>query len=144
VDFGTTRVQVETTLSSLLGAPTGHPNSGCEREYSQIEWNDLVVEFYNGIFIGYRDLQGGWSTLMSAKQSGRGPKPQLTTSSGIGLDSTRGELEAAYPTLRQTGSFTWTSPDGIHFVIDSEGLATYPPPLDTPVREIKIGTCGDF
>ena len=139
VGFGATFSQVKSALSAYLGESTGEPDSGCGPEWTQIEWHDLVVEFHVGVFSGYRDILGGWPP--TSNKTGRSPDPSVATSNGVGLGGTLGQLKSAYPDAYQSGSFTWTSPDGIHFVIES---VNYPPSLDSPIAEIKIGTCGDF
>lgn len=145
VSFGASEDQVESILEPSLSAPSATPLSGCDlthgpRQFIEIEWNDLVVEFNEGSFVGYRDILGGWSSIGSFGTPSGPSRPAITTATGIGLGSTLAQLKEAYPGLVQTGSFTWTSPDGIHFVLESG------PPVSaqSTVMEIKTGTCGDF
>ncbi|MGH9016202.1 MAG: hypothetical protein ACRDY1_00505 [Acidimicrobiales bacterium] len=145
VSFGANPSAVESALEPDLGAPTATPRSGCAYshgppQFTEIEWGDLVVEFNEGFFVGYRDIVGGWASIGSVERATGAPDPVLTTSSGIGLGSTYAQLQAAYPGLIHAGSFTWTSPNGIHFLFGSD--PTMNP--DSTVTEIKTGTCGDF
>jgi hypothetical protein len=141
VSYGASPGQVESILNPTLSTPSATPVSGCAYDtgppqFTEIEWNELAVEFNEGFFVGYRDILGG---LNSSSTTGN-PDPDITTATGIGLGATFAQLEKAYPDLQQTGSFTWTSPDGIHFVF---GSAT-PMSAQSTIDEIKTGTCGDF
>ena len=142
VSFGASPAQVESALGPLLGLWTASPESGCDpHQFSEIEWDDLVVEFNQGFFTGYRDILGGWTSIGSPRTPSGPPNPKITTAAGIGVADSLSQLESAYPGLKQSGSFTFTSADRIHFVVESNA---YPPAADSPIDEIKIGTCGDF
>ena len=140
VSFGATPEQVQTALSPLLQSPTGTPESGCDaRQFKEIEWNDLIVEFNEGFFTGYRYVLGGQAAIGKLVQSTGPPNPVITTSTDIGLGSTLAQLDQAYPGIPQFGSFTLTS-DRMHFVFDpSRSLSP-----QSKITEIKTGTCGDF
>jgi hypothetical protein len=145
VSFGASPRQVESILDPTLSAPTATPVSGCAYhqgppQFTEIEWGDLVVEFNEGFFVGYRDILGGWSSIGSFSSPTGNPDPAFTTATGIGLGSSFAQLQMAYPGLARTGSFTWTSPGGIHFVLGSAA----PVSAQSTIIEIKTGTCGDF
>jgi hypothetical protein len=141
VSYGASPSQVESILNPTLSAPTATPSSGCAYDrgppqFTEIEWDDLAVEFNEGFFVGYRDISGG----LNSSSSNLTPGPDITTAAGIGLGATFAQLKEAYPDLVQTGSFTWTSPDGIHFVFESATSMS----AQSTIDEIKTGTCGDF
>lgn len=141
VSYGASPGQVESILNPRLSAPTSTPLSGCAYDkgppqFTEIEWDDLAVEFNEGFFVGYRDISEG----LNSSSSTRTPGPIITTATGIGLGATFAQLKEAYPGLVQTGSFTWTSPDGIHFVFESATSMS----VQSTIDEIKTGTCGDF
>jgi hypothetical protein len=141
VSYGASPGEVESILNPTLSTPTATPLSGCAYDkgppqFTEIEWNDLAVEFNEGFFVGYRDILGG---LNSSSSTGT-PDPDITTATGIGLGATFAQLKEAYPNLWQSGSFTWTSPNGINFVFESATSMS----TQSTIDEIKTGTCGDF
>jgi hypothetical protein len=142
--FGSSEDETVKALSAYFGSPTGQPASGCDQQWTEVAWNDLIVEFLDHIFIGYRYLVGASEYTQTTDLPAGVISPTLETITGIDLTSTLGQLERTYPDVQQTGSFQWTSPDGIHFVVDSDQTTTYPPPPSSTISEIKIGTCGDF
>jgi hypothetical protein len=141
VEFGATEAETDAAIAAYLGPPTGDPPSGCVGQWIQLEWNDLIVEFLDGRLIGYRYLLGGYDSTQTAIDRQSTPVPKLATETGISLGSTLGQVKATYPGLVQTGSFAWTSQDGIHFAAYSN---SYPSPPSSSITEVKIGTCGDW
>ncbi|MGB3312482.1 MAG: hypothetical protein WBG32_22255 [Nodosilinea sp.] len=83
--FGTDMAVVENALTELLGEPVeSGENSECGSGPQMItQWpNGLALHAADGEFIG-------WSASPNTDAD-------LTTIAGVGIDSTRGELEAAY------------------------------------------------
>lgn len=138
VSFGASSSSVTNRLTAVLGAPTGHPSAGCAGDYSQVAWHDLIAQFRNGRFSGYRYLAGGpagvsptITTLRSATV------PKLATATGITLGDTFAEVRRAYPVLRQSGSDFWRTASGIVFAFD----APTDPVATSLIYEIKNDAC---
>ncbi len=114
-------------LSAELGSPSDLPASGCTGPYRDVEWHDLVVQFKNGRFSGYRY----W-----VSRPHETVEPRLRTRRGITVGSTFRDLRRAYA-LTQTGTDFWSA-QGLTF-----GLSgfTYPSPPSAPVYEVKVTVC---
>ena len=125
--IGTSERAATQALSADLGTPSGRPASGCRGPYRDVEWHDLIVQFEDGRFTGYRY----W-----VSQPHMAVDPRLRTSRGITLGSTFGELRRAY-VLTQTGTDFWSA-QGLTFGLS--GLA-YPSPPSAPVYEVKVTVC---
>jgi len=138
VSFGASTSSATKSITGVLGAPTGNPSAGCTGEYSQTAWHDLIAQFKNGNFAGYRYLAGGSSGLSPTTTSIRGAKvPRLATTTGITLGDTLAEVRRAYPRLDKSGSDTWRTSGGIVFAFFDEGDAI----PTSPIYEIKNDVC---
>jgi hypothetical protein len=138
VSFGVSASSATTTLTAVLGAPTGHPSAGCDGDYSQVAWHDLIAQFRNGRFTGYRYVAGGLPGISPTITTLRAEKvPELATATGITLGDTFAEVKRAYPELRQSGSEFWRTASGIVFAFDAPGYAT----ATSPIYEIKNDVC---
>jgi len=125
-------------LVTLLGRPTAYPPPGCVGGYRNVEWHDLIVQFKQGRFAGYRY----WYTQLSQGVTSQGVPhepgtPTLFTGKGVTLGSTFGAVKRAYPHLTQTGTDFWSS-GGLTFAVVA---AQYPAPPSAPVYEIKVNAC---
>lgn len=114
-------------LSTELGRPSDLPASGCTGPYRDVAWHDLIVQFKNGRFSGYRY----WVSQPHEKV-----EPKLRTRRGITVGSTFRDLRRAYA-LTQTGTDFWSA-QGLTFGLS--GL-TYPSPPSAPVYEVKVTVC---
>jgi hypothetical protein len=147
VPVGAPKARAVAALQRLLGPPNAtFASPGCGRRFTEVAWRDLVVEFREGQFSGYRFAEGGWPH--SGQQSpdrvtSKKPTPPLSTASGITLGSTVGELRHAYGALRMTGAVQWTASNDLNFVESSTVRNTRLP--DNRIVEIHTKTCGtDF
>jgi hypothetical protein len=133
--FGSSTRSVTRAVSEKLGPPTGHPDAGCVGGYTEMEWNDLIVQFRHGRFSGYRY----WVNSSGSPSPSAWPvSPKLRTAKGISLGSTFAQLKREYR-LTQTGSDFWKAPNNIVFALNSQ---TYPSPPSSPIYEIKsYGVC---
>jgi len=138
VSFGAPSTLVTNKLSALLGAPTGHPPAGCDGDYSQVAWHDLIAQFRDGRFAGYRYVAGGSAGVSPTSTTLRSAtRPKLATASGITLGDTFAEVRRAYPVLHQSGSNFWRTASGIVFAFDpATGHVT-----TSPIYEIKNDVC---
>ncbi|HXR21836.1 MAG TPA: hypothetical protein VN786_04705, partial [Acidimicrobiales bacterium] len=59
-NFGEPAALSTEAITAVLGAPTGHPSAGCTGRYTQAAWHDLIVQFNEGRFTGYRYVAGGF------------------------------------------------------------------------------------
>jgi hypothetical protein len=143
VRFGLAKREAVAELSTLFGAPSGRGvNTGCGARYTEVEWGDLVAEFRSSRFSGFRDVEGGYplTTPGSPRVSITG-SPRVATATYISLGSTLGQARATSGRLRRIGADMWKSPNGLVFV---DSALRDPVPASSRIREIKIGTCGDF
>ena len=125
-------------LVTLLGRPTTYPPPDCVGGYRNVEWRDLIVQFKQGRFAGYRY----WYTQLSQGVTSQGVPhepgtPTLFTGKGVTLGSTFGAVKRAYPHLTQTGTDFWSS-GGLTFAVFA---AQYPAPSSAPIYEIKVNAC---
>ncbi len=91
LDFGENADRVLTALTAVLGEPSARGVNG-ECGAGPME----IVSFTAGLSVNVqRDQFVGWSLRKVVHTSGTRPLP-LTTMSGIGLGSTRADLESAY------------------------------------------------
>jgi hypothetical protein len=59
--FGTPQRAVIAALRPSLGKPNATGiNTGCGKNPAEVAWHDLIAEFRDGRFSGYRYIRGGW------------------------------------------------------------------------------------
>lgn len=145
VNFGVSKTQAVASLSRDLGKPTAEGISrACGPRFTEVAWHDLIAEFREGKFTGYRFVEGGWPLWSSQSfhqvAATRPPSPPLKTVRGITLGSTLSQLRAGYGKLKLSGAVQWTAPNGLSF-IESSTVVNPRSPADK-IAEIHIGTCG--
>ena len=144
VQTGDPESVVTGTLSHYLGAPTAEPAAVCTGR-TEVEWDDLALEFSDGQFTGYRYLPGGLGANREGSDQPTGPAtPALLTAAGATLGTTLSELQALHEpgslTAAQGGSFVEDGAKaGDRLALELGGTTP-----TSPVVEIKGGsTCGD-
>jgi len=145
--FGFSRQVVIAALRPSLGPPNAAGiNTGCGANLTEVAWHDLIAEFRDGRFSGYRFIRGGWPLTTPGSPhdhvADTAPLPPLRTSAGVTLGSTFAKLRSAYAHLSRTASFRWTAPDGLTFTEPS--TVANPTSPANPIIEIQTKTCGDF
>lgn len=145
--FGLSRHAVIAALRPSLGRPNASGiNTGCGKNLTEVAWHDLIAEFRDGRFSGYRFIRGGWPLTTPGSPhdhvAGTAPLPPLRTAAGITLDSTFAELRSAYPHLSRTAALRWTAPNGLIFT--EPFTVANPTSPANPIIEIQTKTCGDF
>jgi hypothetical protein len=143
--FGMSKTKAVASLNSVFGKPTAEGISrACGSRFAEVGWHDLIAEFREGRFSGYRFIEGGWPRLTSQSfhqvTAAKPPTPLLKTALGITLGNTLGQLRAAYGKLKLSGAVQWTASNGLNF-IESSAVAN-PRSLADRIVEIHIGTCG--
>ena len=139
VRFRTRKTHAIAELTARFGRPTARGvNTACGPSFTEVEWDDLVVEFHSNQFSGYRYLVGGWR--LPHQRPPRTVTPRLVTAAGISLRSTLGQLRSAYKTLRMVGADRWRAGNGLVFVDN----AVRKPTSSSQIIEIKARACGDF
>jgi hypothetical protein len=146
VRFGGTKAAAVAELSHLFGHQSAAGiNTGCGPRYTEVEWGDLVAEFRQSRFTGYRFVKGGYPLTTPGSPREASPPTsvflKLATATGISLGSTLAQLRRRYRVLRRVGSDAWQTSYGFRFAVDAQHD---PVPPSSRVIEIKIGTCGDF
>lgn len=145
VIFGVSKARAVASLSKILGRPSAAGISkACGPRFTEVAWHDLIAEFRNGTFTGYRFVDGGWP-LWTSRTLHQPPStvhalPPLDTDRGITLGSTLRELRSAYVTLAQSGAVEWTAANGLRFIESSAVVNTRSPRNE--IVEIHIDTCG--
>lgn len=118
--FGATRAQLLAALAAVSGRPRDtavNPDCGAGAQES-VMWGGGLVTWVQG------DRFVGWSVNASADTTAADTTRRLTTMAGVGLGSTRRELEAAYSTqVRETSLGTEFETAGLYGVLDSDGAA---------------------
>jgi hypothetical protein len=145
VIFGVSKARAVASLSKVLGRPSAAGVSrACGARFTEVAWHDLIAQFANGTFTGYRFIEGGWplwtSQTLHQRPSTAYPQPPLETARGITLGSTLGELRSAYGALERSGAVEWTAANGLRFIESSTVVNTRSP--RTKIVEIHIDTCG--
>jgi hypothetical protein len=148
--FGSTKARVTAELTRLLGQPSGSgANPGCGPAFTEVHWGELAVEFHDGLFNGYRDINRPDGDLQLAPENTSYPpenaafplRPKAKTAAGIALGDSLGQAKAVYSKLSLAGADRWKTPDGLSFLDNSEGS---PAPPRARIIEIRIGTCGSY
>jgi hypothetical protein len=138
-NFGAPTAMTTEAITAVLGAPTGHPSAGCTEKYTQVAWHDLIVQFTDGRFTGYRYVAGGSNGVSPSLGTLHDPVvPTIATAAGITLGSTMADVERAYRSLHRSGTDFWRTPGGIVFAFYS---AEPNPSSPSPVYEIKDNVC---
>jgi hypothetical protein len=145
--FGTPQRAVIAALRPSLGKPNATGiNTGCGKNLTEVAWHDLIAEFRDGRFSGYRFIRGGWPLQTPGSPhdhvAGSAPLPLLRTAAGVTLGSTVAELRSLYGQVRRTASFRWTAPNGLTFTEPS--TVANPTSPANQIIEIQTKTCGDF
>jgi hypothetical protein len=139
VNFGAPAALTTEAITAVLGAPTGHPSAGCTGKYAQAAWHDLIVQFNDGRFTGYRYVAGGFDGVSPSRETLDAPMvPMIATATTITLGSTMAEVRRAYPSLHRSGTDFWRTPSGIVFAF--YGSQANPSSV-SPVYEIKDKVC---
>ncbi len=115
LDFGSPRAQVVQALTALEGeTATGSVSPDCgEGLQESLEWRTgLITWFQSDEFVG-------WS-LNERHPSRPAPRHRVTTMGGLGLGSTRAEMEEVYvTTIEDTSLGVEFSTGGFHGILDS-------------------------
>jgi hypothetical protein len=115
LDFGSPRAQVVQALTALEGeTATGSVSPDCgEGLQESLEWRTgLITWFQSDEFVG-------WS-LNERHSSQPAPLHRVTTMGGVGLGSTRAEMEEVYvTTIEDTSLGVEFSTGGFHGILDS-------------------------
>ena len=144
-NIGESEGAAESALVGVLGPSTGTASGTCS-ETTEVEWNDLSVEFSDGVFTGYRYNQGGFVDLGKLGRPISGPgTPPLQTATGAALGMTLAKVRSLYPpsafSAEQGGAIvvSGSSPGNRLFL----GFFSTAP--STPMSEVKGGSpCGDI
>jgi len=119
-NFGEPAALSTEAITAVLGAPTGHPSAGCTGRYTQAAWHDLIVQFNEGRFTGYRYVAGGFDGVSPSRETLHAPVvPMIATAKRITLGSTMAEVKRAYRSLDRSGTDFWRTPSGIVFAFYS-------------------------
>ena len=141
VSVGESQASTLTTMTGALGPPTA-PLSGygaCPGR-TEVQWDDLSLEFSAQTFVGYRYSLGGFTRSYPV----RPVTPLLRTMTGATLGMTLAQVQSLYPpddfSEQHGGSIVVQSgPPDLFILIFYESIPS------TPLQEIKAGdTCGDF
>jgi hypothetical protein len=85
------------TMTRFLGPPSSTAPGTCQGT-TEVEWNDLSLEFSGGSFAGYRYLRGGLAAVGATSRPSPGPgTPLLKTAAGVTLGMTLAEVRPLYP-----------------------------------------------
>jgi hypothetical protein len=137
--FGAPAALTTEAINAVLGAPTGHPSAGCTGKYTQASWHDLIVQFTDGRFTGYRYVADGFDGVSPSLETLHAPVvPMIATAAGATLGSTMAEVRRAYRSLHRSGTDFWRTPSGVVFAFYSSEAN---PSSSSPVYEIKDNVC---
>jgi hypothetical protein len=101
-DLGVVRAREEqaaavAAMTQVLGPPTSTTPGTCHGT-TEVQWNDLSLEFASGSFAGYRYLRGGLAAVGSTSPPSPGPgTPLLKTAAGATLGMTLAQARTLYP-----------------------------------------------
>lgn len=131
-------------VSAVLGPPTATTPGDC-RGTTEVEWNDLSLEFSGGAPQGYRYREGGLPSGSPTPVPTEPGIPLLKTAAGATLGMTLAELRPLYP----ASDFANEQGGAIRVAGTTSGdrllLGFFDGAPSTPLTEIKGGsTCGDF
>ncbi len=144
VQTGDAQAQAVRTVSHYLGRPTTTTAPGPCDGRTEVEWNDLSLEFSHGVFDGYRYLEGGLADAGTLHPPMGPGTPVLKTATGATLGMTLEDVRPFYA----AGHFSYEQNGSIVVAGTKEGerlfLGFFSTTPSTPLREIKGGsTCGD-
>jgi hypothetical protein len=149
-DLGVVRAREEqaaavAAMTQVLGPPTSTTPGTCPGT-TEVQWNDLSLEFASGSFAGYRYLRGGLAAVGATSSPSPGPgTPLLKTSTGATLGMTLAQVRTLYP------ADAFSAEQGGRIAVagtraeDRLFLGFFDQAPTTPLTEIKGGNpCGDF
>jgi hypothetical protein len=132
------------TMARFLGPPTSTDPGSCPGR-TEVQWNDLSLEFSGGSFAGYRYLRGGLAGLSATSRPPGPGTPLLKTAAGATLGMTLAQVRPLYPPE------AFNAEQGGRIAIagaktgDRLFLGFFDQAPTTPLTEIKGGSpCGDF
>jgi hypothetical protein len=118
LDFGSPRAQVVQALTTLEGeTPTGAVSPDCgEGLQESLRWRTGLITWFQG------DEFVGWS--LNQRHPGQpAPRRRVTTMGGVGLGSTRAEMEEVYvTTIDDTSLGVEFSAGGFHGILESRRM----------------------
>src|ERR1039458_7846649 len=133
-----------TAMTKYLGRPSRTTTGGCLYR-TEVEWNDLSLEFYSGHLSGYRYLRGGLPTDGTSINPSGPTTPLLVTATRVMLGITLSIVRTHYP----AGDFSYE--EGGAIVVpgvsagDRMALLFFEDLPTSALVEIKGGqTCGDY
>jgi len=142
--IGQSQASVIAAVTSSLEPPTTTTNGVCAGT-TEVQWNDLSLEFSHNLLVGYRYREGGLAAVGSTPRSTVSGTPVLKTATGATLGVTLAAVRTLYPakdfSLAQGGSIVVP---GAH-PGDRLFLGFFSDARTTPLSEVKGGhPCGDF
>ena len=144
VAIGSPQVNSVAAMGGYLGPPTKTTAGNCHGT-TEVEWDDLSLEFTAGRLTGYRYLRGGLAAVGTGSHRSGPGHPLLKTSAGATLGMPLHTVRPLYP----AGDFSGVGGGSI-VVPGTTGsdrlvLEFFANDPSTPLTEIKGGTpCGDF
>jgi len=131
-------------MKEYLGSPTTTTAGDCKGT-TEVQWQDLSLEFSGGALAGYRYLPGGLAAVGTERPPTGAGQPLLKTSSGATLGMTLAQIRPLYP----QGDFSEEQGGAIVVPGSSNGdrlfLGFFANAPATPLEEVKGGhPCGNF
>jgi len=144
VQTGDAQAPAVQAVSRYLGAPTKTTTPGPCNGTTEVEWNDLSLEFSHGVLDVYRYLEGGLSDVGTLNPPTGPGTPVLKTAIGATLGTTLMEVRPLHP----ASAFSQVQGGAIVVPGTKTGerlfLGFFSTSPTTPLSEIKGGsTCGD-
>lgn len=145
IEIGDAQAPAVQTMSRYLGSPTRTTTPGPCIGTTEVQWNDLSLEFSHGVLDGYQYLEGGLPDTGGESQTPTGPgTPVLKTATGATLGMTLVEVRPLYPAAdfseEQGGSIIVSGTKAGERLF----LGFFSSTPSTPLTEVKGGsTCGD-
>jgi hypothetical protein len=144
VQVGDSQSSAVSTMTRYLGAPTSTTPGDCSAR-TEVQWQDLSLEFSKGTLAGYRYLKGGLAAVGTEHRPTGSGTPLLTTSTGATLGMSQAQVRPLYP------ASAFSEEQGGAIVVnrttngDRLFLGFFENSPSTPLTEIKGGSpCGDF
>jgi hypothetical protein len=144
VQSGDAQAPAVRAVSRYLGPPTRAAVPGPCTGTTEVEWNDLSVEFSHGVLDGYRYIEGGLPDTGTLHPLAGSGTPVLRTATGATLGMTLARVRTLYP----ASAFSEEQGGAIVVAGATSGerlfLGFFSTTPTTPLTEIKGGgTCGD-